>query len=410
MGKSAGSAPETPDPTKLIPIQSAANRDAFNYQTDASRFNNYGPDSSQTWDKRSVFDQTGYDNALKSWATNNSQGTWVPESQGPGQFEPGSEGSGNYIPGATIPGHWSGSTSDGNLRPTQDQFTSYKYGLTTKLSPEAQKLHDAQQGQDTQKNQLAQSLLAKLGGSMGSAFDTSGAPGLKSNLNLNTDPGIAGFMEKFAGLDPKSFSDEAADAAYRQQTRYLDPQVKQQQQALEARLSEQGFVPGTPGYARAMETMMDTNNRAYGSARDSSILQGFDVGHTQFGDSASALNSQIGAALQGAGFTNDAALKDATFQNTTRQQSIAELLQQRQVPMSDLNTVMSFLGGGGGATNAGTAAIPQGGVGALQTPDQLDAYNQQYQGLMDKYNADVNSDNATTSTMGSIVGMLALAF
>jgi hypothetical protein len=94
--------------------------------------------------------------------------------------------------------------------------------------------------------------------------------------------------------DPSQYYQQAADAAYNKQTTYLDPQVKQQQQALEARLSEQGFVPGTPGYQQAMQTFQDSNARAYQAARDSAVQQGMTGGQNMFQNSLSNANLSNG--------------------------------------------------------------------------------------------------------------------
>lgn len=424
MGKDSGSAPTAPDPSKIIPVQAAADKNAFNYQTDANRYNTVGPDQSQTWAKSSVVDQSGYDNALKAWQATQSNGTWIPGTDAsPGT--PGNPETGNGGTGATAatPGHWQAGTADGSAAPNLSDYTTNKYNLTTQLTPAAQALHDAQQGTQTTQQQIASSLLNKAAPTLGSAFDTSSAPALSSGASLTpgaitTNAGISGLQSQYAGLDPTQYNKNAADAVYNAQTQYLDPQVKQQQQALEARLGEQGFVPGTPGYNQAMQNFQDTNARAYSAARDSATTQGAAVGHTQFGDASSNITNQIAAALQGAQFGNQAQAQDfgqqvqtGTFNNAARGQSIAELLQQRQVPLSDLNTILSSLGGGGGgATNAGSAAVPQGGVGALQNPDQLSAYNQQYNDLLGQYNSQVSSNNNTTSTIGGLVGAIAIAF
>jgi hypothetical protein len=395
MGKDAGSAPQAPDPKTIIGAQATADKNAFNYQTDANRFNTVGPDQSQTWDKTSVFDENAYNKALKDWQSTAAQGTWVP----PVEANPGMAGGENgTVYGATpaVGGHWEGGSGPKGDMPNQSDFTTNKYNLTTTLSPEQQKLHDLQTGLTSDKTSLASALMDKLKGTLGSSFDTSSVPG------LTTDPGTKGYMDKLSGLDPTQFNTTAADALYKQQTRYLDPQVQDQQRALEARLSEQGFVPGTPGYEQAMRTFQDTNNRQYGAARDSATALGSQVGHTQFSDASGNLNSLISSALQ-----------DAQFQNQAHGQGVQDLLQQRQVPLSDLNTVMSFLGGGGGGpapTNAGSAAVPQGGVGALQNPDQISAYNDQYKALLGNYNANVSSDNSTTSSIVGVIGAIAAAY
>jgi hypothetical protein len=120
---------------------------------------------------------------------------------------------------------------------------------------------------------------------------------------------LSGYQNKLGGIDPLQFNQQASDAAYNNATRYLTPQVQQQQQALEARLSEQGFVPGTPGYQQAMQNFQDTNNRAYASARDSATLQGAQIGQNASSTSMQAIQAQIAAALSGAnvGLSNDQA-------------------------------------------------------------------------------------------------------
>lgn len=390
MGKDAGSAPQAPDPTKIIPVQSAADRLAFNYQTAANRYNTFGPDQSQTWSMTPQFDQAGYDKALADWQAGNSQGTWVPGTPGSQQYSSEYQGMVD-MPGT--PGYWSGATSNGAPQPNKQDFTTQQWSLNTQLSPEQQALHDAQLGAKTDQASLVQALLAKLSPSLGSAFDTSSVGG------FSTDPGVQGYIDKLGQLDPTAFSTAASDAAYNQATRYLDPQVEQQQKQLEARLAEQGFVPGTPGYQQAFQNFMDANNRQYAQARDAATTQGFNIGHMQFGDQSNALNSQIAAALNAFGAGNQA-----------HAQGVQELLQQRQVPQSDLNTMLSYLYGSGNPTNAGSAAVPQGGVGALQNPDQIAAYNQQYQDLLGQYNANVSSNNNTTSTIGGLIGAIAIAF
>jgi hypothetical protein len=177
----------------------------------------------------------------------------------------------------------------------------------------------------------------QVAGSLG-ALDFSGIPGLKTSAG-----------------DRNTFNQEATDAAYGLQTRYLDPQIQQQQKALEARLSEQGFVPGTPAYNQAMQNFMDTNQRAYASARDSSILQGAQIGQGDFRN----------------------ALSDATLNNSASAQALESYLAKRNQPINERN--------------------------ALLTGDQM-VYGQQ----LDKYNAKVaesNNRNQALSQLALALGM-----
>ena len=67
---------------------------------------------------------------------------------------------------------------------------------------------------------------------------------------------------------------QAQDAMYQQQTRYLDPQYQQQQQALSSSLANQGVTMGSQAYTSAMDNFARQRDSAYGNARDSAIGQG----------------------------------------------------------------------------------------------------------------------------------------
>lgn len=195
--------------------------------------------------------------------------------------------------------------------------------------------------------------MPSMGGAPGGGGLTPGAQGVAGSLGALDFSGIPA-LQTSAG-DRDTFNQEAIDAAYGMQTRYLDPQVKQQQQALEARLAEQGFVPGTPAYNQAMQNFMDTNARAYAQARDSSILQGAQIGQ---GDYRNAISG-------------------ATLNNSASAQALEQYLAKRNQPINERN---ALLGG-----------------------DQI-VYNQQ----LDKYNAQVaesNNRNSALSQLALALGM-----
>ena len=183
-------------------------------------------------------------------------------------------------------------------------------------------------------------LTHKLYGNIDGAFDYSKVPGLQTNAG-----------------DPSQYYKTAADAAYDRQKQYLDPQVTQQQASLEARLGEQGFVPGTPGYARAMQTFQDTNNRSYAAARDSAIQQGVAAGQGIFSGN----------------------LQNANLNNTASNSTLDQMLRQRNQPINELN--------------------------ALKTGQQV-----QYQNGIDQYNANVASKNSTNQTIGQLGTAAAIYF
>lgn len=417
MGKDSGGAPQAPDPTKLIPLQSAADKAAFNYQTNAARYNTVGPDQSVNWAKQSQFDQPAYDTALKAWQAANAQGTWVPGTPA-GGYQTGSGDSGDWVSTPGTPGYWSGATTNNASAPSREDFQRDTWTQTTQLTPEQQRLHDLNQSSDIGRAGLLGTLTQRLGSTYANPVDYSGV----SPINESITPGgpiqgsanIGGYEAALAGLDPAQYNAQAADAVYNAQRGYFNEDQATSQRALEARLAEQGFVPGTPGYTQAMNAYQDNQNQALNQLRNQSTTQGFAVGNQQFGNRQSSLNSAIAAALSGGQFANQAQAQgfgqnqqQAQFGNTSRAQQIAELLQAREQPLNELNAVRS-----GTQTNTSGQNAPAGntGIGNLGSTDVLGAYNNQYKNLLNQYNAGVASDNADTQALVGLASIAAMVF
>lgn len=181
---------------------------------------------------------------------------------------------------------------------------------------------------------------------------------------------------------------QVGKALYRQQEQYLDPQFEQRQRAMEAQLAGQGAVPGTTAYDTAMRNFNDTQQRAYGDARDRAIvgrgqeqsrLFGQDMAVAQFGNQAAG--QQFNQGMQQAG-----------LQNAGRQQWIQEQMLQRQLPMNELAAFAQMSG----------VQLPQFGTppGANVAPtDVAGIYNNNYQGQLAAYQAQQGG-------LGSIIGGL----
>jgi hypothetical protein len=106
---------------------------------------------------------------------------------------------------------------------------------------------------------------------------------------------------------------QAQDAAYQQQTQYLDPQFSQGRQQLTQQLADQGLQPGTEAYDRAMGDFNRQQQMAYQSAQTSAVQAGNAQEQSLFGQSlgagqfANAAQGQMfGQALQGGEFANQA--------------------------------------------------------------------------------------------------------
>lgn len=182
---------------------------------------------------------------------------------------------------------------------------------TVSLTPELQRLLDGQTDLSQGLTDLANT---RLGGAPTEAFSLDGAPDvrraqgvnfatsfdnggtLQSNVNADPitksfDPG--GTVQRGVNLsgvpqlrtDFENLGQEATDAAYRRNTRYMDPQFQQQEQDIRSRLAAQGITAGSDAYNREIQNFENSRQQAYDAARDSAVGQGYDLQNQLFGQS-----------------------------------------------------------------------------------------------------------------------------
>lgn len=431
-----GSAPAGPDYSQLIPLQSAADLQKFNTQLQASRVNTTGPTGSTTWSRTPQFDNTGYQTALASYLQSHpdftppsdfapinaapAQGAPRPgtdpisgrkrpldvgDASGVGSGDPSGTGdaagigtgdssstasdgvAGIGVGGPSDPGGGGGGANvsgvggiisaltgpSNNLPPTRAGYTNDQWTQTTTLSPEQQQLYN-------------QTTRAQTGAAQNAA-DVTGQPfDLTNPTSGGADARIGGYEQKIGGLDPLQYYQKAADALYGQNTRYLDPQYQADQTALESRLGEQGFVPGTPAFQQAMDQFRQGKERAYADARDRSVAGGVSAGSTAFGNSLQGLQSQIAAALSGGGLTRQTGLDANAVTTAKRNQPI--------------NEFASLTGRSGVNVPNAPLSSP---TPTLSGVDQLAAANSDYNNKLGVYNAGVQSDNANTGAIASLI-------
>lgn len=158
----------------------------------------------------------------------------------------------------------------------------------------------------------------------------------------------------------------------------LAPQMKQQQEALDVRLAQQGVVPGTEAYNRAQTQLAQQQN----DLRTQTEIAGQNVQQNLFGQS-----------LQGGQFANQA-----------QQQAYNQALQNYNLPLQTLNAIRqgsqvqnpSFMGVNQQATTAG--------------PDTLAAYQAQQQADIARQNQQAAQSSNLQSGLfglgGSLIGGL----
>ena len=160
----------------------------------------------------------------------------------------------------------------------------------------------------------------------------------------------------------QNFGHQAQQAAYGQATADMDPHWNQQQEQMDASLRNSGAQPGTPAYDNAMKSFQADRASAYGQAENQAFGQG--------------LNAQG--------------------------QMISQIGQEQQIPLNEYQSLM-----GGAQVQGAPSSTP--GQGNVNTPDIMSAFNNQYQGQLAGYNANVASSNADVGALGTLAAAFLMA-
>jgi hypothetical protein len=391
MGKdSAPAAPPPPDYTGAAQATSSGNLNLARFQTQANRINQYTPFGSQTYTNNRVFDQAGWDAAVKAHQAGNSQGTWVPPSTSGGSsglngFNSnlgGSEGTGNTTP-VTTPGYWSGATSDGSKAPNRDDFFTDNWSQTTTLDPKAQAALDSQLAITQGKSDTANQMLGAVKDSYAKPFNPTGidsylkdvgsidhssvgrAGDFNSSANINTD--LAGALKGVGATDQSGLSrngrfadgsnintsaptydggnaSKYAKAAYEAQMALMQPGLDRNETKLRNNLAIQGLAPGSEASDNALGEFNTGRTQQLNNLAQQSVLTGNQLAQSDFASKLSEF--QAGNAAQGqkfgqgqAAFTtdmnanmNNAQLK--TIENSNQAQAFAQAIQAYQTKNS----------------------------------------------------------------------------
>lgn len=191
--------------------------------------------------------------------------------------------------------------------------------------------------------------------------------------------GLGGVGSQLQGLggsiDPnaaQAAGQNGQRAAYAAQTQYLDPRFSQEQTSLESQLANQGLTPGSQAYDNAVKNFNLSKNQAYSDAANQSVLTGQQIG-------SQMLQNELSTAGEKANILGQ---QGATY---GQQASLAQL------PYSQLGTLAALVPG-----NTGTAQS------AAQPANIAQAFQNQYQGQLNQYNARTGASN---SMMGGLFGL-----
>jgi hypothetical protein len=233
------------------------------------------------------------------------------------------------------------------------------------LTPTAQKTLEAQQNVDLSLSNLAQKGTGIASNVLDKPFSFNG-PAVQTSLDLSN----VAKMPVNAGMTGQ----EAIMAR-------LEPSLAKQRVSTETQLINQGLRPGTEAYNNAIQLLGQQEN----DARTQAALTG--------------INLDTSANAQG----YNQALQSGQFGNTAQQQALAQAIQQRQMPLNEINALTSsaqienpqFQS----YTGANVAAAPVFAATQAQGAAEQNTYNQQ-----------VAQQNAMTQGLFSLAGAGAGAY
>lgn len=203
----------------------------------------------------------------------------------------------------------------------------------------------------------------------GSATGGSGAPKYSQQTSLTpwANKMLASPIDTtgLAGMPggPSTTQDLATTrgALYNQQQAYIKPQQDLAAEQLDSKLANQGITPGSAAYQQAHDQMARENTFTNNQTINSAITGGGAEQSRLFGLGSQGLQNQFAV---------------------------------RNAPISEFEALQ------GNPSSQVSAA----------TPDISGAFGQQYQGALGGYNANVATNNANTSAIGSLAAMAAMYF
>lgn len=291
---------------------------------------------------------------------------------------------------------------------TGQQVTQWTQNIN--VTPEMQRALDAQQRITQGRSGAAEQLLGQATAATANPMDWGQLPSafsFNSPTAANGQIADAGNIQRDlpGGTDYRNKAEEAV-------WQRMQPALQQRRSATETQLANQGLTRGSEAWNNAM--------RDLNTGEDNARLQAIEAGRAEAAQqfqqdlsagsfSNAAQQQQFGQNQQAAAFGNQALgqtlqnnLSFGNYQNQLRQQAIAEMLQKRGQPLSELNALLT-------GQQVNMPSMPSFSLaGKAETPQLMNAMQQ-------GYNADLNAvsvDNANKNSLYNGVlnaGMAAFA-
>jgi hypothetical protein len=252
--------------------------------------------------------------------------------------------------------------------PYGNQLVSYEGDqptITQTLTPQAQRTLDEQQKTQFQLASLGGKGAQLAGNVLDKPFNFAG-PNVQTSLDLSN-----------VAKMPVNAGTTGMEAIMSR----LEPSLRRNRVSTETNLINQGLRPGTEAYDNAARLLGESEN----DQRTQAALQGINLD--------TAANAQ--------GYNQ--ALQSGEFGNTAQQQALAQAIQQRQMPLNEINALQS----GSQIQNPQFAAYSGTNVNAAPV---FAASQAQGQADQNTYNQKVATQNANTAGLFNLVGAGVKAF
>jgi hypothetical protein len=327
--------------------------------------------------------------------------------------------------------------------PNADGTSQWSSNIT--LSPDQQKLLDAQNGQSLALSNLGTSQLANVKDALASPINFNNAPSVKNDPlkygvgqtaanggPIQSQVDMSGVPKMVGGDALAGAMKDNQGAAYKQQAAYLDSSYGQRQHDLENQLVQQGVTQNSDAWNRAMSSLGEQRTFDYNNAFNNSFSTGlaankqlYDQGLSsnqnaygqalgngtfanaaqaqQYGQSADTADRAFSQGMANAGLNNQTAGQAFAQSSADRARQLGEMSQKQQIPLNLLNALRT----GSQVTSPQFGSTPQTNVAGT---DIASLYNNQYQGQLAGMNGQIATNNANTSAGAGLASTAAMAF
>lgn len=329
----------------------------------------------------------------------------------------------------------------GTVSFSRDPNNPDQYTQTTTLSPEQQRIYNAQSGAAGSRAEAAGRNFDLYGQNLGQGINTGGLPARQfsagptdqqTGVNANS---VAQGRISTRGLSQlpgeNDFSGErqrVEDALYGRSARRLDDQFGRREEDTRSRLLASGLTEGTQAYEQQMRDLNEARTDAYGDLRDRAVLAGGQEQSRLFGDALAARQQGFGERTTQGQFANQSAnqnfqneLARSGFFNDAQQQEFMQRLanaqlgnQQRDAGINEQVTNqqqtlqgLDFLYGGGGANTPD--ALAPGSSGQVAPVDIQGAVQADYANRFGAYSQQAQAAQQQQAALASIASALIFA-